>query len=325
MESQQTIDNEFVAMKDGKYVLQKNVISAKAAPGHILVKMAYSTVDPYDFLCYTYHKGEDLKIGVEGSGTVISVGEGVDSSLNGKKIAYMGNGAWSRYVELDVTKNFIMVLDDSQDLSKAAAACVNPLTAIAQLIMIKDKPSKGFIADAAASSLNKMLLQLVQKDNTGIQGVGIVRKEAQAQFLKDTYGCKHVLIQDSASFDDDLKKAVEECEPKVFFDVVGGAMPMKVFKAMPNGSEMVIVANLTHTDIPFDSYHILFSDKRILPLLVFPWMATATEERRNWAYKQVSDDLGKNEGHIFGTNFAVTVDLKEWETAVRDHNDVASK
>ncbi len=108
-----TIENDFVAFKDGKYVLQHETISATAQPGHILVKMAFSTVDPYDFLCYNLHKTEGLRIGVEGSGTVISVGEGVDATLQGKKIAFMGNGAWAQYAHLDVKANFIMVLHDS--------------------------------------------------------------------------------------------------------------------------------------------------------------------------------------------------------------------
>lgn len=135
----QTLENQFVAFKDGKYTLQHETISTTAKPGHLLVKVAYTTVDPYDFLCYNLHKGEGLRIGVEGSGTVISVGEGVDATLQGKKIAFMGNGAWAKYAHLDINATFFMVLQDSQDLAQAAAACVNPLTAIAQLDFIKEK------------------------------------------------------------------------------------------------------------------------------------------------------------------------------------------
>jgi NADPH:quinone reductase-like Zn-dependent oxidoreductase len=138
--------------------------------------MAYTTVDPYDFLCYNLHKTEGLRIGVEGSGTVISVGEGVDDSWKeGKKVAFMGNGAWAQYAHLDVKSNFIIHLNDSTDLSKVAAACVNPLTAIAQLDVVKENGSKSFIADAAASSLNKMLVAYANSEGSGIQCIGTVR------------------------------------------------------------------------------------------------------------------------------------------------------
>ncbi|TNV77200.1 hypothetical protein FGO68_gene13407 [Halteria grandinella] len=323
MDSTGTLENDFVAFKDGKYVLQHETLSTTAQPGHILVKMAYSTVDPYDALCFNLYKTEGTRIGVEGSGTVISVGEGADATLLGRKIAFMGNGAWARFAHLNVASTFIMALHDSQDLAKATAACVNPLTAIAQLDIIQAKGSKSYVADAAASSLNKMLLSLAK--GAGIECIATVRKENQAQHLKEAFGVKHVLIQDSPTFDEDLKAAVEELNPLVFFDVIGGAYPMRVFKALPNGAKLVIVANLTHTDIPLDTSHLLFSGKTIEPLLVFAWMGAATQEKRDWAFKQVSDDLGLNGGKVFGTNFAQTVDLAEWETAVKDYNEVASK
>lgn len=175
-----TLENDFVSCKDGKYIMQHETISSTAQPGHILVKLANSTVDPYDFLCYNLHKTEGLRIGVEGSGTVISVGEGADASLNGKKIAFMGNGAWAQYAHLNIAQNFIMTLHDSQDLSQAPAACVNPLTAIAQLDIIKAKGSKSFVTNAAASSLNKMLLHYAKQDGSGIECIATVRKENQA-------------------------------------------------------------------------------------------------------------------------------------------------
>ena len=60
---------------------------------------------------------------------IISVGEGVDKALLNKKIAFHA-GAWAHYISLNVATSHFLVLDDSQDLSKAAAAYINPLTTI---------------------------------------------------------------------------------------------------------------------------------------------------------------------------------------------------
>lgn len=133
MESTATLQNFFVGVKDGKYVGQTETISAQAAPGHVLVKVAYSTCDPYDGICSELFKSnEGFRLGGEGSGVIISVGEGVDRELLGKKISFHA-GAWAHYKSMDVATNHFIVLDDSQDLAKAAASYINPLTTIGQL------------------------------------------------------------------------------------------------------------------------------------------------------------------------------------------------
>ncbi len=63
---------------------------------------------------------------------------------------------------LNVSTSQFIVLHDSQDLKAAAASWINPLTALGQLEILESRPSKWFVADAAASTLNKMLLRLVK-------------------------------------------------------------------------------------------------------------------------------------------------------------------
>jgi NADPH:quinone reductase-like Zn-dependent oxidoreductase len=89
---------------------------------------------------------------------VISIGEGVDASLLNKKVAFTSVGCWSQYKELKASKATFIVLDGNTDLKKAAAACVNPLTALGMLEMVRESGGKSYIADAAASSLNKILI-----------------------------------------------------------------------------------------------------------------------------------------------------------------------
>jgi len=79
---------------------------------------------------------------------------------------------------------------------------------------------------------------------------------------------------------------------------------------------MVIVANLTHQPIPIDTIDILLNNKSIAPYLCFPWIESITPERRQAAYKEVADDLGKNEGRIYGTNFTKQLPLESWEEAL---------
>ena len=106
-----------MAVESGKYISKTETISSEAAPGHILVKVAYSTCNPYDYLVYNGSLEDGTRLGSEGCGTVISVGEGVDNSLQNKKVAFTSSGGnWAQYKSLDAKISHFMVLEDSQDL-----------------------------------------------------------------------------------------------------------------------------------------------------------------------------------------------------------------
>ena len=68
----------------------------KPNKGQVLIKVAYSTINPYDRNMYLINKEEGFVLGSDGCGTIISVGEEVDPSLIGKKVAFL-RGAWSHF------------------------------------------------------------------------------------------------------------------------------------------------------------------------------------------------------------------------------------
>ena len=141
-----------------------------------MVQVAYTTCDPYDGICSALFKTEGYRLGGEGCGLIISVGEGVDKALLNKKISFHA-GAWAHYKLIEVATSHFMILDDSQDLAKAAASYINPLTTIGQLEFLEKKGAKWFVADAGASHLNKMLIRLCRSHAAGYEPICIVRKE----------------------------------------------------------------------------------------------------------------------------------------------------
>ena len=104
---------------------------------------------------------------------------------------------------------------------------------------------------------------------------------------------------------EDLKSAIAKLNPLVFFDVVGGGSPIVVptFEALPYKGSLIFVANLTHEPVPIDSAHLMFNQKSITSFFMFAWIGEISEEERQNAFKQVADDLGKNGGAIYGSNF----------------------
>ena len=124
-----------------------------------------------------------MRLGGEASGVIISVGEVVSQNLLNKKISFHKQGCWTQYLQLDAKNPLFIILNDSQDLKQAAAAYINPITAVGQLEILEKHDSKWFVADAAASALNKMLIKLAR--TKGYESIGIVRREVQAQELRE--------------------------------------------------------------------------------------------------------------------------------------------
>lgn len=186
--------------------------------------------------------------------------------------------------------------------------------------------SKAFIADAAASSLNKQILLRIKQEGD-LTCINVVRKEDQAKLLREQFGQEYVLIEGSPTFKEDLKEAIAKVNPGVFFDCVGGGSPvvLPIFEALPFKSKMVIVANLSHQPVPIDTGHLMFTQKSIQGFTLFSWLLSVSHEERQKAFKTVAEDLGSNNGSIFGTNFTKELPLSQWEDAIKTYAEVASK
>jgi hypothetical protein len=51
--------------------------------------------------------------------------------------------------------------------------------------------------------------------------------------------------------------------------------------------------------------------------MMFRWVTSLTDEERTKWFKFVADDL-KNGGKIFGTQIVKTVNLSDWESALKE-------
>lgn len=73
-------------------------------------------------------------MGNDGCGIIEDVGEGVDPSVKGQKVAFLGGG-WSKYTAKDY--KFVIPFDPSIDLSLCTNAFVNPMTNLGLLDSVK--------------------------------------------------------------------------------------------------------------------------------------------------------------------------------------------
>ncbi len=75
-------------------------------------------------------------------------------------------------------------------MSKAANSIVNPLTALGQQEIVRNKGTKAVVNFAGASQLSKQLHRLLTQD--GVEVLQIVRREEQVKILKEELGAKYV-------------------------------------------------------------------------------------------------------------------------------------
>ncbi|GAB5483359.1 MAG: zinc-binding dehydrogenase [Parasphingorhabdus sp.] len=163
--------------------------------------------------------GQDLPVGNEGAGTVVSAGESeYAQSLIGKTVAVMGGASmYAEYRCVPATQAMPLLPDCTA--KDGASSFVNPLTALSFVETMRLEGHRAIVHTAAASNLGQMLNKICQAD--GIDIVNIVRRQEQVNILKDL-GARYVLNTSSDTFNEELIDAIDETGATIAFDATGG-------------------------------------------------------------------------------------------------------
>lgn len=164
--------------------------------------------------------GQALPVGNEGAGTVVAAGDDAYAqSLVGKTVAVMSGAMYAEYCVVEA--QMCLPLHEGNTARDGASSFVNPLTALSMIETMKLEGHTALVHTAAASNLGQMLNRICQAD--GVKLVNIVRKEEQAQLLKDM-GAEYVVNSSSDSFMPDLIDAIHATGATLAFDATGGGM-----------------------------------------------------------------------------------------------------
>jgi len=220
----------------------------KPRSGQVLIKVDSSPINPSDIAfvkgVYGVRKPLPTIPGFEGSGKVVATGGGFMSwGLMGKNVAFVTNnkldGAWAEYV---VTDAMTCVKTGDNDVEAASCSFVNPLTVLAFLDVIKTGGHKAVIHTAAASSLGKMLVRMMQ--DQGIPLINVVRRQEQVDMLKEL-GAEHVLNQTDEDFCKQLAALSKELDATICFDAVCGDLLGQIFNNMPKNGIIYVYGQLS--------------------------------------------------------------------------------
>jgi NADPH:quinone reductase-like Zn-dependent oxidoreductase len=162
--------------------------------------------------------GTPMPVGNEGGGTVVAAGSAPGAqALLGQVVGFLSGGSYAQYRTVQVSQ--CLVMPDGTDPADAAAAFVNPLTALGMVETMRAEGHTALVHTVGASNLGQMLHRLCLAD--GVALVNIVRRPEHVQLLRDQ-GADHVCDSSAPSFTDDLAEALRATGATIAFDAIGG-------------------------------------------------------------------------------------------------------
>ncbi len=200
--------------------------------GEVLVRVEARPIQPADMMFiggrYRIKPSFPQVAGLEGSGTVVSVGDGV-SLPAGTRVAFRHPGTWAEYVCVPVAK--VHVVPGDVTAEKACQFSLNPLTAWALLDEAALQPGDWIAVNAASSGIARLVHGLATRK--GARVVGIIRG-----------ALKHPLpfpavSTDSADLAAEILAKTAGQNIAALLDSVGGSSITRVFPAMKQGATIV--------------------------------------------------------------------------------------
>lgn len=213
-----------------------------------------------------------LIIGMEGAGTVVSVGAGVDTVKAGDRVAYAGPiGAYA--AKRVIAADRLVVLPDAVDARTGAAMMLQGLTA--QYLLRRThrvQPGDTVVVHAAAGGVGLIMCQWAR--HLGVRVIGVVSTEAKAEMARE-HGATHVVIG-TDTLAAEVRRITDGAMVPVVYDSVGRDSFAASLDCLAPLGTMVTFGNASGPVPPVDPS--LLTSKGSL-FLTRPTLATYTAKR----------------------------------------------
>ena len=194
------------------------------APGarEVLIEMLACPINPAELLIiegkYASKPPLPARLGIEGAGRVLAVGEAVSGLAPGDLVMSLGRANWAE--KLTLTAGEVIKAPNGIDVAQLSMLKVNPATA--QLMLTSDvtlAPGDWVIQNAANSAVGVNLIRLA--DARGLKTVNVVRRESLIEPLQ-AIGADVVLV-DGPDLALRAAAAIGGADIKLAIDAVAGA------------------------------------------------------------------------------------------------------
>jgi len=249
-------------------------------PGQVLVKVAAIGVNFIDIYHRTglYKSDWPASLGLEGAGTVESVGPDVTQWKAGDRVAWaMARGSYAEYVAAPA--NQLIRMPDTLDFPSAAATMLQGMTA--HYLTHSTWPLKQgetALIHAAAGGTGRLVVQMAKL--RGARVLAVVSTDEKAKVAREA-GADEVIVYTRQDFETEVKRLTDGKGVDVVYDSVGASTFQKSLNVIRRRGMMVTFGNASGPVPPVEP--LLLSQKGSL-FLTRPTLFdyTATREELEW-------------------------------------------
>ncbi|MGX9115948.1 quinone oxidoreductase family protein [Mesorhizobium sp. BHbsci] len=215
--------------------------------GEVLIRVRAAGVNFFEVLMrgdrYAVTPQLPMVLGVEAAGTVEALGQGVDISLTGTRVAAplfaskRPFGGYADYVTIDA--KLAVPLPDALSFEDATALMVQGLTAF-HLLRQSPPAGKSVLVTAAAGGVGSLLVQLAKR-----QGASTVIAVAGSRAKLDlalSLGADAAVDYSTSDWPARVREAAGSGGVDVVYDIVGGPMTAASLQALATCGELVFAA-----------------------------------------------------------------------------------
>jgi NADPH:quinone reductase-like Zn-dependent oxidoreductase len=236
--------------------------SQQPGPGEVRLRVEAAGVnrDHFTFMSGHQFRGHGFvqpqlpsRLGYEAAGVVAAVGEGVDRSWIGKRVAPVPGFDESRYGTLGeeavVPVGTLSEYPSNLTSAQGAAFWVPYLTAYGALVPIARVGPGDFVSIPAASSAVGLAAIQVVRD-AGAAAIAVTRTSGKRDDLL-SLGANHVVVTEEDDYESRIREITGGHGVRVTFDPVGGPFLERLAAAAAPGGIIVEYGRLSGQPAPF--------------------------------------------------------------------------
>lgn len=255
----------------------------KPAPGNgeVLVRMRARPIHPSDLLTVRGIYGSLPALpatpGIEGAGTIESVGPNVQGWQGGQRVIPLATpGTWQEY--LIVKADQLIPVPDTLSDTIAAQFAVNPLTAwVMTTEELRLEPGQWLLQTAAGSTLGRVVLQIAKL--RGFKTINVVRRREQAKELK-ALGADEVVCTADEDLVERVMAITDRAGVPAAIDAVGGQTGADTARSLSWHGVMLSYGLLSGKPIPIDGGQMIFRCSTVRGFWLSDWFRNVPVERR---------------------------------------------
>jgi len=288
-------------------------------PGEVLVRMIAAAVNPADlnFIEGTYGSKPPLPCvpGMEGSGVIESLGEGVSDAFPNINpglpvLPLLTPGNWATWRVMPAEQ--IFVLPEGIDPLQAALMRVNPPTACGLLHVAGAPEAGGWVAqNAASSAAGHCVIQVAQR--LGLKTLNFVRR-AESIPVCEALGADLVFTDDNEGLAA-AKAALAErgALPTLALNAVGGDSALRLMDLLAAGGTHVTYGAMARQALKVPNGMLIFKGLTLRGFWLTLWKANVKPEGMEKLYHQLSQWIMAGQ---LRQEIAATYPLAEYRAAL---------